>query len=1484
MLTTQRSTGVLLLMLQLAGGLGCDPYRPLVCESCSGGCSEGLICESGRCIAPGAMCGLQCTSLDPCLDTARECVAGACVLTCGPDKGCEHANDVCMDGRCVRRCGEIDPCGLVIEDARDGIVASDRVQVVATTFGAVGMELSNVLTFDPEHPSTLAIVLDRSDAISSGSPRPERFRFGWDLSRGMGDCAQTVLGRCPRTVYARFVDARGDILELAEAAVSVDRRAPKLRPESIRYTIVAPSDALIADPTTLTTRSTASIEVALDEPVEALSVKLSGEVDEAWKINPVTDTLFVLTTTIGVARPEGVHEVVLVATDRVGNSASLPLDLGPVGFVIDRTSPVAVRDAELTRNPRNQPSLIISAPAGAAEPYATVVAFDSRGQQVGRTRASAEGEVSSLVLDGEASGVVRIRTVDDAGNESPEALVLHERFVSAQAGTFEDQVSMAPIRGGETSVRSVDRLLTTTRESEAAASNGVLMYVEAPRKWAFRASYRRQKLVRRAAQAAAFDPLSGRVVAFGGLQRTRSGFEPSDEFVRFDHGEWQRITPDRPIRQRDVGASLIASPQQGGWLFASSGNYASGCSYYDEERGWRDVTPDDSVRCDIKALAYDSRRRRPVGITDRELFVWTGSEWLLHSRLGERLPSYSALVYDEGRDEFVAVGVFGDTVVFRPDGAIVPRRPSLPEEFQSGGLQGNALRPPVAYDAAREQVVVLVSEGSRATLWAMGADRWVALESDGPHPEARLGASLVFDPTRNHIVMSGGMDLSGHRFVPGTWAWTGTRWLSLQSSRRVPTARQRGPMVHERHTGRTILLGYHSTGPGDSRLRPPPTTWVWDGRRWWDTQSELPENSVKPVYHEGLQRVVALSGWGASTWEQTAWVPLSFNGTEAPSRDVARGAVGYDPRADEILVFGPHTDELWAFDESGWRQIPRREPWPPARVNGAFVYDASIDRMVLFGGGNRESLALNDMWRWDGTEFSQVTGDEAFPSALIEANPAGVTYDESRDSLVAVLRLDMYWFDRSSRRWRHQPFANPVDALGVPDRAHSLAYDVHRGELLVYGGLDRDTSKMTADLFRRPRDRGWERWRGYWPEPHPETAHTFVTTAAGDGLLVLTSDESNQVQAFRLTNRRVVDDVWHGPYADAIPSMPTAPVVARHADRNILVLFDGANDMTWIYDGETWVAGRRGGPSARVGHAMAYDAPNHRVLLFGGRSPSGDVLNDTWAWDGGWSLLSNANAPPARFDHAMAADPIGGRIILFGGEEGPGMPLSDTWVWDGSSWAQVSGTGPSARSEHGLTFDEGAGYVLLVGGTDRTGQPLSDTWAFDGSAWWMPDVEGEPTFESAVPRSLGYDPTTGDIVMLGLNWMDGAPTRRPGVLLRWDMAEAVRRNQIIRGIDVRTVAGGRSFSGFDEHDGVEVALYNAASGEFVRWGRNHASIDARTAIEVSVREGASEYLLNNRYIYIRVQTNGSQDGGRIRPAMALEAAELVLSYELGDQP
>ena len=152
-----------------------------------------------------------------------------------------------------------------------------------------------------------------------------------------------------------------------------------------------------------------------------------------------------------------------------------------------------------------------------------------------------------------------------------------------------------------------------------------------------------------------------------------------------------------------------------------------------------------------------------------------------------------------------------------------------------------------------------------------------------------------------------------------------------------------------------------------------------------------------------------------------------------------------------------------------------------------------------------------------------------------------------------------------------------------------------------------------------------------------------------------------------------------------------------------------------------WTQEQDIGPSARAGHAMAFDAARHRVVLFGGDSLGSAFLADTWAWDGQFWTQEQDIGPSARTGHQLAFDSSRSRVVLFGGRTEATVLNGDTWEWDGQYWTQVADTGPDPCAGAAMAFDGFA--VLLFGGiaslTASNPPPrlFGLSWEWDGQHW-----------------------------------------------------------------------------------------------------------------------------------------------------------------------
>lgn len=141
-------------------------------------------------------------------------------------------------------------------------------------------------------------------------------------------------------------------------------------------------------------------------------------------------------------------------------------------------------------------------------------------------------------------------------------------------------------------------------------------------------------------------------------------------------------------------------------------------------------------------------------------------------------------------------------------------------------------------------------------------------------------------------------------------------------------------------------------------------------------------------------------------------------------------------------------------------------------------------------------------------------------------------------------------------------------------------------------------------------------------------------------------------------------------------------------------------------------------PAARHDAALAFDAVNQRVLLFGGQSGA-TTLNDTWAFDLAsrtWQELTSAVRPPARYSMVAGIDAMQDRLLITAGEAQSGQLFNDVWAFDlnTNTWSEVraNGESPAARYGAGGGIHSYSDALYLTHGFTDEGR-FDDTWAFD---------------------------------------------------------------------------------------------------------------------------------------------------------------------------
>lgn len=315
-----------------------------------------------------------------------------------------------------------------------------------------------------------------------------------------------------------------------------------------------------------------------------------------------------------------------------------------------------------------------------------------------------------------------------------------------------------------------------------------------------------------------------------------------------------------------------------------------------------------------------------------------------------------------------------------------------------------------------------------------------------PLPTPLSHASATYDALRDKIYVFGGRN--GKTNTNDVWVMDqpgrigNVTWTQLQPRGTAPAARFGHAAVYDSVADRLIVfgggLGFSSPCAND--------TWILESPSL---------RAGEPAWHEvtsaGRRALPAPRGDHAAVWV---------------------------PARSRLLVFGGHDciarrmNDTWALDlragtQPTWRQLATGDSAPVPRSNHTMVYDASRDRVILFGGGS-DSHTFGDVW---------------------ELRPASV----------------------DTARW-HQ-----LRVIG-PDRpalmAQTAAWDPVGQSMIVFGGVDATSGASRAVWLMSDAGPGTVRWHkvdDVRAGPTGRWSHAMAYNASLNELVVLGGESSGAV-------------------------------------------------------------------------------------------------------------------------------------------------------------------------------------------------------------------------------------------------------------------------------------------------------------------------------------------------------------------------------------
>jgi hypothetical protein len=561
----------------------------------------------------------------------------------------------------------------------------------------------------------------------------------------------------------------------------------------------------------------------------------------------------------------------------------------------------------------------------------------------------------------------------------------------------------------------------------------------------------------------------------------------------------------------------------------------------------------------------------------------------------------------------------------------------------------------VVHDAPRERLVVFGGWPGGDFLddvWALslsGEPAWTEITTAGG-PTLEAGGVSVFDSVHDRAVIILGEEVWSFSLAPAP------EWTRLEPEGTGPGERASPVAIHDPVRDRIVYFGGE---PGDWPL--PSDAWSLDLSTSPPVWEELEATGTRPQGRLGAtaildaagRRMVVYGGTDYGSNFQDAWA-LSLDGTPEwkelthASPPVGRSAhtAVYDSARDRMVIFSgaiqrhgpPDRNDVWALSLShtpAWSPVNGTSPEP--RSFHAVAYDRRRDRMIIFGGYNRDTLGFYNNEFWSCTLGSRPTWSRIEPAGDLPSPRSDVRmiYDAPRDRMIVLggQAYNQSCTDVFELSLAAAPVVTRLETRGTPPGGiRSAILDSRHNRIVVIARPDNQV--WTLCMCEKPQ---WEQLDTGGTQIIPD-ASDAVYDAPRDRMLVFGEDGHREVWALSLSGEaRWTRLVSEGP----CPSARENVRVIRDTARDRVVMFGGdgvATDNVWALSLAPQVQWEKlspsggPGPFGERGQSVIYDPVRDRMIVFGGEYLYNE-LNEAWV------LLWGAPAPPEQPALADALKP-----------------------------------------------------------------------------------------------------------------------------------------------------------------------------------------------------------------------------------------------------
>jgi prepilin-type N-terminal cleavage/methylation domain-containing protein len=311
-----------------------------------------------------------------------------------------------------------------------------------------------------------------------------------------------------------------------------------------------------------------------------------------------------------------------------------------------------------------------------------------------------------------------------------------------------------------------------------------------------------------------------------------------------------------------------------------------------------------------------------------------------------------------------------------------------------------------------------------------------------------------------------------------------------------------------------------------------------------------------------------------------------------------------------------------------WAKLTPTGTAPPIRYAHSAVWDATRDKMYVFGGSKGASGSLNDLWSYSATT-----------NAWVQLTPTGTAPD---------IRY-----------------------------SHSAVWDAGRNKMYVFGGFKETIVTSLNDLWSYDASaNSWTKLTPTGTPPDGRYAHTAVWDAARNKMYVFGGYSNNTGLYY--------SDLWSydasaNSWTKLTPGGVSRPIIAFHSAvwdslRSKMYTFGGYNGASYFNDiftydavANTWTGITPSGtaPGKRYEHSAVYDGSSDKMFVFGGYN-AGVYNNEIWSYNGAtnaWlKVTPSGTAPTGRDMHTTVWDTARNKMYVFGGYNA-GNWYNDIWAF-----------------------------------------------------------------------------------------------------------------------------------------------------------------------------------------------------------------------------